>query len=294
MSLDAKFDAACSLLLRLDPRNVEKNLENVCRLIQGDTNDNDDIVLDLLSHVDTPLKVLKCPDLGKPFLCCDFNRDGDSFRSPWSNKYVPQPPPQEEAPPFPSPMLRQLEVKANDSFDIYRDLYYEGQGVSSVYLWNTDMDEEEEEAQGADTLEKGFAGVVLIKKESENGQGKWDSVNVFEVVPQRASQCLYRVTTSVTLDLQSAANMSLTLAGSLTRQTESVQSITTNAVTDHLVHIGTLIELAENNVRNTLQQVYFGRLCDVFVKDVRTIGSVGNKQSDDALQAKVIEGISGL
>lgn len=41
-----------------------------------------------------------------------------------------------------------MEMKANDAFDIYRDLYYEG-GVSSVYFWN---------------LDDGFAGVVLLKK----------------------------------------------------------------------------------------------------------------------------------
>jgi hypothetical protein len=39
-------------------------------------------------------------------------------------------------------------MKANEAFDIYRDLYYEG-GVSSVYFWN---------------LDDGFAGVVLLKK----------------------------------------------------------------------------------------------------------------------------------
>jgi capping protein beta len=41
-----------------------------------------------------------------------------------------------------------MEVKANEAFDVYRDLYYEG-GASSVYLWN---------------LDDGFAGVVLLKK----------------------------------------------------------------------------------------------------------------------------------
>lgn len=41
-----------------------------------------------------------------------------------------------------------MEVGANDAFDVYRDLYYEG-GVSSVYFWN---------------LDDGFAGVVLLKK----------------------------------------------------------------------------------------------------------------------------------
>jgi len=41
-----------------------------------------------------------------------------------------------------------MEIKANEAFDLYRELYYEG-GVSSVYFWN---------------LDDGFAGVVLLKK----------------------------------------------------------------------------------------------------------------------------------
>lgn len=49
---------------------------------------------------------------------------------------------------MPGERVRKMEVKANEAFDIYRELYYEG-GVSSVYLWN---------------LDDGFAGVVLLKK----------------------------------------------------------------------------------------------------------------------------------
>jgi hypothetical protein len=41
-----------------------------------------------------------------------------------------------------------MEIRANEAFDVYRELYYEG-GLSSVYFWN---------------LDDGFAGVVLLKK----------------------------------------------------------------------------------------------------------------------------------
>ena len=27
--------------------------------------------------------------VGRDFLLCDYNRDGDSYRSPWSDKYFP-------------------------------------------------------------------------------------------------------------------------------------------------------------------------------------------------------------
>ena len=49
---------------------------------------------------------------------------------------------------IPSERVRRMEIKANEAFDVYRELYYEG-GVSSVYFWN---------------LDDGFAGVVLVKK----------------------------------------------------------------------------------------------------------------------------------
>jgi capping protein beta len=63
-----------------------------------------------------------------------------------------------------------MEAEANELFDAYRELYFEG-GTSSVYLW--DMDQ-------------GFAGCFLIKKKVEGTefvkQGCWDSIHVIEVI----------------------------------------------------------------------------------------------------------------
>jgi hypothetical protein len=39
---------------------------------------------------------------------------------------------------MPSEKLRKLEIEANTAFDQYRDMYFEGGGVSSVYLWDLD------------------------------------------------------------------------------------------------------------------------------------------------------------
>lgn len=63
-------------------------------------------------------------------------------RSPWSNTYDP---PLEDG-AMPSDRLRKLELDANQAFDQYRDMYFEG-GVSSVYLWD---------------LDHGFAGKVAL------------------------------------------------------------------------------------------------------------------------------------
>ena len=49
----------------------------------------------------------------KKYLLCEYNRDGDSYRSPWTNVYVPPLPvgPDGEGGLIPSPRLRTLEVK---------------------------------------------------------------------------------------------------------------------------------------------------------------------------------------
>lgn len=140
------------LLRRLNPKQTTSHLNTIISLAP-------DLTEDLLASVDQPLTVKRCKDSGREYLLCDYNRDGDSYRSPWSNKF--DPPVDGGAGgvaaggnegagegAIPSERVRKMEIKANEAFDVYRELYYEG-GVSSVYFWN---------------LDDGFAGVVLLKK----------------------------------------------------------------------------------------------------------------------------------
>lgn len=129
------MDCALDLMRRLPPQQIEKNLTDLIDLVPS-------LCEDLLSSVDQPLKIAQDRSNGKDYLLCDYNRDGDSYRSPWSNTYDP---PLEDG-SMPSERLRKLEVDANHAFDQYREMYFEG-GVSSVYLW--DMDH-------------GFAGMALF------------------------------------------------------------------------------------------------------------------------------------
>ena len=76
-----KFDSSLDLIRRLDPRSITTNLSNICALISED----EELVADLLSSVDTPLTTSTCLKSGKDYLCCDYNRDGDSYRSPWTS-----------------------------------------------------------------------------------------------------------------------------------------------------------------------------------------------------------------
>lgn len=155
LSLPPETDQAHSdLLRRLNPKHTTEHLNSIISLAP-------DLTEDLLSSVDQPLTVKRCKQTGREYLLCDYNRDGDSYRSPWSNQF--DPPLDGEGGvggvgaggnegagegAIPSERVRKMEVGANEAFDLYRDLYYEG-GVSSVYFWN---------------LDDGFAGVVLLKK----------------------------------------------------------------------------------------------------------------------------------
>jgi len=140
---DQQLDCALDLMRRLPPQQIEQNLSNLIDLVP-------DLCEDLLSSVDQPLKIASDKKVGKDYLLCDYNRDGDSYRSPWTNSYDP---PLEDG-AMPSERLRKLEVEANAAFDQYRELYFEG-GVSSVYLWD---------------LDAGFAGVILIKKAGDGSK----------------------------------------------------------------------------------------------------------------------------
>jgi len=238
---EQQLDVALDLMRRLPPQQIEKNLSQLIDLVP-------ELCEDLLSSVDQPLKIAKCKESGKDYLLCDYNRDGDSFRSPWSNKYEP---PMEDL-AMPSDKLRKLEEEANSAFEQYRDMYFEG-GVSSVYLWD---------------LDHGFAGVVLFKKTgSGDGQikGCWDSIHVVEVTEKGAGRnAHYKLTSTVMLWLQTTQKTSgtMNLGGSMTRQNEIDGQISDSL--SHIVNIGRLVEGMENRIRNVLNDIYFGKTNDIF------------------------------
>lgn len=262
----SELEAALDLLRRTDPHSLSKHLESVSRLAP-------DIAEDLLSLVDVPLAVGEDPQNGKKYLKCDYNRDGDSYRSPWSNQFYPE---QDEESPLPSRKLRELEIIANNSFDVYRDLYYEG-GVSSVYFW--DVDEDDEGSTGD------FAGVVLLKKGTQRENSMWDSIHVLEVNHTASGSAAYKITSTVILHLNEGE---LQLAGNLVRQTEKTMAVAD--YNSHIVNIGTLIEDVEYKLRNQLQEVYFGK-----TKDISTeLRSLGSLEAAGANQSKHSDLVSSL
>eukprot|EP01018_Ginkgo_biloba_P010376 Gb_01137 [translate_table: standard] len=235
------MEAAMDLMRRMPPAQSQAALSSLLALLPEHSPE-------LLSRVDQALQVESDVESGKEFLLCDYNRDGDSYRSPWSNKYHP---PLEDG-AQPSAELRKLEVEANDIFAIYRDQYYEG-GISSVYMWEPDEGE-------------GFAACFLIKKDgSQTGQGRrgflqqgvWDAIHVIEVGAEDEGTAHYRLTSTVMLSMTTNDRSSGTfsLSGSITRQMAADMSVSDG----HLSNMGRMIEEMESKLRNALDQVYFGK-----------------------------------
>ncbi|XP_017650772.1 F-actin-capping protein subunit beta isoform X1 [Nannospalax galili] len=260
---DQQLDCALDLMRRLPPQQIEKNLSDLIDLVPS-------LCEDLLSSVDQPLKIARDKVVGKDYLLCDYNRDGDSYRSPWSNKYDP---PLEDG-AMPSARLRKLEVEANNAFDQYRDLYFEG-GVSSVYLWD---------------LDHGFAGVILIKKAGDGSKkikGCWDSIHVVEVQEKSSGRTAhYKLTSTVMLWLQTnkSGSGTMNLGGSLTRQMEKDETV--SDCSPHIANIGRLVEDMENKIRSTLNEIYFGKTKDI-VNGLRSLDAIPDNHKFKQLQREL-------
>lgn len=251
-----KVAASLSLMRRLPPNNVQQNLSGLLNLVPEETDE-------LLQRIDQPLEVSIDSETGRKFLLCDYNRDGDSYRSPWSNRYFPA----IEDGFLPSERIRAMEIEANELFDSYREQYFEG-GVSSVYLWD---------------LDHGFAGCFLIKKNVDGERfvknGSWDSLHVIEVIEESTSKATYKLTTTVMVSMSVvAAEVGNTeLCGSLTRQMEQ-SSTPVNEVKTHIANIGRLIEDMEYDIRNHLNEIYILKTRHV-VNSIRSGASPVPKQN---------------
>jgi len=284
-------DCMLDLMRRLPPTRTEENVNALIAICP-------DYADDLLGSVDQPLQLKTDRATGRDYLACDYNRDGESYRSPWSNEYDP---PLEDG-TVPTPRLRKLEITANEAFDTYREMYYEG-GVSSVYLW--------------DLEDGGFAGVVLFKKamipsSDQEPSGSWDSIHVFES-GERGRQAHYKLTSTIMLqltthqaseegnesekkaaaaaghtktkDIQFKRNGEVTISGSMTRQHEQDWPI--HDPSSHITNTGKMIEEMEIKMRNSLQEVYFGKTRDI-VYDLRSVDDLERARRQRELQKELV------
>ncbi|TPX39065.1 hypothetical protein SeMB42_g06492 [Synchytrium endobioticum] len=240
------LDCALDLMRRLPPNKAEENLANLIDLAPSLTED-------LLSAVDQPSKLARCRGSGKDYLLCDYNRDGDSYRSPWTNEYDP-------------PLSDGTQPSKNC---ISKEAY------QSVYMWD---------------LEEGFACVVLIKKVNDDGQkvrGSWDSIHVVEV-QEKGRSAHYKLTATVMLQMANAKPGlgGLNLSGSLTRQAESDAPV--DVFDTHVGNIGRIVEDMERRMRDAISEIYFGKTRDI-VNDLRSVGTLADAKRQRDMQAEIAE-----
>ncbi|VFQ94994.1 unnamed protein product [Cuscuta campestris] len=112
----------------------------------------------------------------------------------------------------------------------------------------------------------GFIACFLIKKDgSKSGHGRrghlqegsWDAIHVIQVGPEDEGTAHYSLTSSVMLSLTTNNESSGTfnLSGSIRRQMSMHLPISEG----HLCNMGRMIEEMEGKLRNSLDQVYFGK-----------------------------------
>lgn len=231
------MDSALNLMRRMPPSQVENSLAGLIEMVPELTDD-------LLSQVDQPLKVVKDTKTGKNFVLCDYNRDGDSYRSPWSNEYFPA-----MSDGFlPSKKLRDLEVQANSLFDTYRKMYFEG-GYSSAYFFDTDESDD-----------KAFGACFLIHKDVEQEaslkRGFWDSIHVFEVAEEKDGYYMYKLTTTVMISMVLTDDKigNVDLSGLRTQQ--DTKRLKVDADSPQIANMGKMLEDMELRIRNAIEGIY--------------------------------------
>jgi capping protein beta len=118
-------------------------------------------------------------------------------------------------------------------------------------------------------------------------KGAWDSIHVFEV-QERGRNAQYKLTSTIMLYmLQNTQDLgNLNLSGSMTRQLE--QDFPVDDPSAHIANIGRMVEDMEMKMRNSLQEVYFGKTKDI-VNDLRSLGSLEETRRQAKIQSELVQ-----
>jgi capping protein beta len=200
------------LIKKLPINQLDENIVAISNLIY----EEDDLLNEFLQKVDNRTEI-STEDSTGDFIKCEQNREGDSYRSPNSNKYFPA----MEGGRYPSQELRNLEVKLNKIFAHYARSYYSPTAICSCYCWEI-----------GDTIEEGFEVGVIIKNkvnlEKEIDSGIWDSSNIVNVTFIKEDgdklKAVYKLTTSVSLQMYFDHKTcgKINLSGTVSRQVNNI------------------------------------------------------------------------
>ena len=252
----SKLSSCLNLSLLLPISKLEKNINAISSLIY-----NEDETLDsFLQKVDQPL-IINLQKKGG-FICCEFNRDGDSYRIPGTNEYLPQ---IEDGNLLKEKFL-QLEIEFNKIFRIYTNFYYSTNAICSVYVYPIDENNDDE-----------FVVSALISHSIEgenNSKGKWETTNLCTInVDYDNKEVSYNLITSVVVYLNSNIktginnnnnNNNLNLGGSLMKNVKKNVKFKDNIDDQfHITNVGNLIEDLETNICSEIEVIYFQKTIQI-------------------------------
>ena len=245
-----KLNSCFQIAKKIPTSQCEKTIENVSKLIYK----NYESYAEFIQKSEKPFPTCRDDSLGE-FIKSEYNNEGDSFRSPWSNKYFPD----IELPKFPPSELRELEIIFNRIFKEYARLYYGEMAVSSVYVWE----------QG-ESIENGFSVALLVKNQATNFQGEWDAINVVNVKFYKEKEknverikTFYKLNSTVIFKL-AVEKLGAELSGTLSKQIEESHYIKSYLEHDfHVEKIGKMVETCENNLKNQIDEIYMKKTIEV-------------------------------
>lgn len=243
---DSPEEAACDLLRHIPPKDVEERLNGILKL-------NPDLTDELCATTDIPLQTAQDPTTGQEFIKCDYNRDCDSYRSPYTNTYVP---PLEDG-LLPSERLRNLEQMAIHGFQAYRKLYF-GDGTLSVYTWD---------GEDKDTFGIGVFCRKDLDSETRDGtqfQGSISTSDVIEVTKKSGHNYIYSMVSSVLLycELGTELGEPICLSGGVADKSEMTASASDDK--KHLINVGKMVESNAANFMEKVKQIYVMKMKEIF------------------------------
>lgn len=261
----------CIQLNQLLPvSNLDKNIDAISTAIY----DYDDLLNEFLQKVDNRTTV-NDEDPRQPYIKCEQNREGDSYRSPWTNKYDP---PTDGS--YPSPKLRALEERLNQFFKIYIKSYYSTVAHCSCYCWDL-----------GSRIEDGFGVAIVIKnavnQEKKLKGGAWDSSNLMTVkFKEEGGKIIghYSLTTTISVGVEFSNQVSgdIKLSGTLARNKEATQVLKEYCDPVKQVEIiGSMTEEMETELRSKINNIYVQKSQEIIdtARYNPTMGKPGMKQA---------------
>ena len=265
--------AAFDLLRHVPPKDTEDRMFDIFAL-------NEELTDDLISSVDIPLKIEEDTVTHQSFIKCDYNRDADSYRSPFSNQYFP---PLDDGTQIPS-KLRALEELGNKAFGSYLNLYFNKSGTLSVYCWEID--------------DNSFGLGVFIRKDEDDQEKKFTGSiscsDVFTITDQSDGTFEYQLVSSVLLELKvdlEGQSDPIVLSGGVADTQTKVCPAKDNV--QHLVNVGEMIENNASNFMEHVKQIYVGKMNEIlsYTKGYATAGAgpMGGLSPQEAMRRAMME-----